>query len=256
MFRICIIKCNWLKKVKIILEGHPFLTSANFISFFLALIPFTLLFIDGGAEAKLNAFIFFIPLLLVYLISLLSYLIYKKSKWISRIFSVVLQSLILIVVQLFYAFLILFVIALCSSNNQYQKIENYELALRQFPQRVTNHFPRIIPESASNIFYEVTPGSFHGGQNIYLKFDIDKEYIENELNTHTYVKVFKYENLSNSGNLPYSFYCNGLDLKDFSFYIIGDKEHNNVYDFHRPYHYGIGVNIDKNQILYYYENPD
>jgi len=244
----------WLKCAKFFIEGHSFLTLANFISLFLGLTACLYCLIFFEPEDKITGGLFLIPVILVYFVSLLSFFIYKKFKLFSRIFAFLLNNFIIIVFQILIAsfvFASAYEFDLETKSNQ---VKYYPLALERISEQdKILHFPAKIPDNAKNVFLDVDTISFFGSESIYLAFDTDKEYIDNELKKHKYIKISNYSRIQ---PFDYSFYCNNLDLNGFTFYIINDRKHANPKEHSFPFHYGIGVNYPKNKILYYYENPD
>ncbi len=84
---------------------------------------------------------------------------------------------------------------------------------------------------------------------MYLKFDINKKYIENELKKHSYLRTWEYDSSQ-------KYYYNGINYSDFTFYDVGDSTQGKQLATGLPYYYGIGVNKKQSQILYYYVTID
>ena len=104
----------------------------------------------------------------------------------------------------------------------------------------TAHFPDKIPSNATNMeFYQ--ENLFHGDVEKYLKFNIDDEYINNELKNHQYTTIITGDKYT--GHHPHG----RMKNKDDVYYILGD-----LLQWHRGYSYGIVVNRKTHEIIYYY----
>ena len=239
----------FLKKSKIIQEGHPFLTLANFTAIFLASIPFLDYILNFEPEQKIYGLLFFIPALVVYLISLFSALLFIKIPNFSRILSFCLNIILIVIVQIVISSIIWYHYSEIRMELIYNKLENYPLVLRAYPATQVSHFPQKIPAEASNIVLFADTYTISGSQVLYLKFDIDKKYIENELKKHSYLRTWEYDSSK-------KYYYNGINFSDFTFYDIGDSTQEKQLATGLPYYYGIGVNKTQNQILYYYVTID
>ena len=239
----------FLKKSKIILEGHPFLTLANFTAIILASIPFLDYMINFDPKQKVYGLLFFVPALAVYLVSLFSYLLFKKFPNFSRILSFCLNITLIVVVQIIISSIIWYHYSEIRMESIYNKLENYPLALEAYPAEQVAHFPQKIPAEASNIVFFAKTYTIFGNQFLYLKFDIDKKYIENELKKHSFLKTWEYDSSQ-------KYYYNGINFSDFTFYDVGDSTQGKQLATRLPYYYGIGVNKKQSQILYYYVTID
>lgn len=93
--------------------------------------------------------------------------------------------------------------------------------------------------------------SIFGSEYITLKFNIDKSYIENELRKYKFIKIKKITPFNSPATDNYR-----INLDGFTLYIINDKDTENPKGHEFPYHYGIGVNKEFNQIVYYYTCRD
>ena len=239
----------FLKNSKIILEGHPFLTFANFTAIVLASIPFLDYMLNYEPEQKIYGLLFFVPAFAVYLVSLFSYLLFKKFPSLSRILSFCLNITLIVVVQIIISSIIWYHYSELRMESIYNKLENYPLALEAYPAGQVEHFPKKIPAEASNIVFFAKTYTIFGNQFLYLKFDIDKKYIENELKKHSYLRTWEYDSSK-------KYYYNGINFSDFTFYDIGDSTQEKQLAIGIPYYYGIGVNKTQTQILYYYVTID
>ncbi len=124
------------------------------------------------------------------------------------------------------------------------------------------HFPAQIPSEAKNIHFYKHCNSWFGSERMLLEFDINKEYIDKELKKYIFIKKDKlpkdqdyfsdYEYHKYGYMLPNS----NFDIKNFTFYVINNRDNENPPEHQFPYHYGIGVNEYHNRIIYYYDCPD
>lgn len=249
--------CDKAKKYKIILEGHKFLTFANILSILLGILPCLYFLITFEPENKIDSLLYLIPIIFVYLTSLLSALMFKKFKTLSRIFSFLLNTFIIIIFQLLIGYLILLLVGYCDLEAKCNKIKNYPLPLEHigYSERI-KHFPQEIPNEATNTNIKVCLPTFFGSEGMYLWFNASEDYINKEINKHAYVAIVTEKDKIRDYPYYYSFYCNKLDRDGYTYYVINDRNHDNTKTHSFPFHYGIGVNKDKTQILYYYENPD
>ena len=244
---------QFLKKLEIVFDHHKYISGANILSILLGVLPFCYCFLTFKLENKVDGIDFLLPIPFVYLILHFSVSIFEKHPCWSRIVSILSCCLIIIGIQLI------------DGAEHFKNVvhSNYEYACREYRyyastvstmrQDRVGHFPRKVPKNANDVIINNDSNAWFGSESLYLKFKTNKDYIENELKKHKYVKVIKYKDLK---RFEYSFYCNGIDLSDYTLYVINDREHENLPEYHFPYHYGIGVNSDKTEILYYYENPD
>ena len=106
----------------------------------------------------------------------------------------------------------------------------------------TSHFPDEIPPNATNVeLYRNY--MFHGDVEEYLKFNINDEYIKNELKNYQYTTIITGDKYT--GHPPRG---RGRD-KDDVYYILGD-----LLQWHRGYSYGIVVNRKTHEMIYYYSS--
>ncbi len=245
---------NYLKDIKFLIEKHEILTFANVFSLICGIIPAIFILCTFEPENKISGFIYLIPIPIVYLISLAAYFLFKKFSKISKVFSFLLNTFIIVIFQIMLA---MFLFSGTHSHDievKCNKLENYPMALKYMDvdSRV-RHFPVKIPDNAKNVYLYAGIDSFFGSKSLYLKFYIDKKYINEELKKYKFIKIKPYKELE---NLEYNFYCSNINLEDYILYIIGDKQHEIPNEASFPYHYGIAVNPKTNEIIYYYENPD
>ena len=123
--------------------------------------------------------------------------------------------------------------------NPIRPISEYSKFVKNKTSR-TEHFPDKIPINATNV--ELYQGVWlHGDVEIYLKFNIDDEYINNELKNHQYTAITTGDKYI--GHEPHD----RMKNKDDVYYILGD-----LLQMHRGYSYGIVVNRKTHEIIYYY----
>lgn len=125
------------------------------------------------------------------------------------------------------------------SYNPIRPISEYNKLVKNRTAR-TSHFPDEIPPNATNVeLYRNY--MFHGDIEEYLKFNIDDEYINNELKNYQYTTIITGDKYT--GHPPHG----RMENKDDVYYILGD-----LLQLHRGYSYGIVVNRKTHEIIYYY----
>ena len=124
------------------------------------------------------------------------------------------------------------------------------------------HFPCQIPSEAKNIHLYKYHNSWFGSEGMLLEFDINKEYIDKELKKYKFIKKDKLpkdqDYFSDYEYHKYSYMLSNrnFDIKNFTFYVINNRDNEKPVEHEFPYHYGIGVNEYHNRIIYYYDCPD
>ena len=235
-------------------KEHKFLFAAIIISLVFAILP-CLLCVFCFENDKIFGLFFFIPVIIVLIISITAKQLHKFFPKITSVITFLLNSFIIIFIQLVCGFIMFMLFAMLDADTVFDNPKYYPKALKSisYKNRIA-HFPKTIPQNAKDI--ELYKGSSHwfGSEEILLKYTIDKNSIDNEIKKHKYIRTKTADN----GGLPHSMPTdNGrIKLDGFTFYIINDRENENLEGHHFPYHYGIGVNNDTNQIIYYYTNPD
>lgn len=127
----------------------------------------------------------FIPLLFSAIIWFISVYANQKLPKLTKIITNILNITVLVLHSIFMSILTLIIIAFSGENDPlYDKIEDYQKALDSYKYSAVSFFPEKIPENAKNISILRTSGGFHGDSTFYIKFDIDKEYIQNEMNKY------------------------------------------------------------------------
>lgn len=143
---------------------------------------------------------------------------------------------------------------------EYTNIKHYQDALNivREPEGIT-HFPHEIPKKAKNIkFYSFSGGFYH--QRIFLEFDSDKNYIDNEikrLNLLPPIKIQDTKDIIAIQSIELAKSEAKIDTNKYTYYAI-DNNYNRSLISHNefPFFSGIGINKDKTQIFYYFVNPE
>ena len=244
------------KCIKIFKQDYPWLFLVCCISLILGIMPFIYCLISFEWKYKLFGFIFLLPVLLIFLISAIFVRGRKQASFVNRFLLVVLNSFVIIFIQIFFCFFILILLSISDVEDKCNQIKYYKLALSKVDQSKTLHFPRSIPKEAKNAELKSSIFSVFGSEDLYLKFEVNRDFIDKELRKYKFVNVCKNGKCKNETAVAYRYYSGNIDIQGFTFYVINDRESENLPEHNFPYHYGIGVNYDTNQILYYYENPD
>ena len=242
---------------------HKLIFCSLLFALLICILNFSLLFI-----IKFNSFynlLAFIPFILI----LLSYFLYIKNienlnkflKCILLVFAVILHIINIAFMVLLFGVLSFFT-EMNKIDKQYENPAEYTIAKNSInSQYRINHFPNEIPTEAKNIHFYKYCNSWFGSEGMLLEFDIDKKYIENELQTYKFIAI---DNIPKNPEYDrgYNIYnhmlagSNNFDINNFTFYVINNRNNENPSGHHFPYHYGIGVNKEHNRILYYYDCPD
>lgn len=237
------------KFIKINNIQHPFLTTSLITSLLLALIP-CLTFIIEAEHEKCFGLIFILPAILVAFITFCAYKFFDKRPLLTKIISGTLNSIIIIFIQIIYGTILFFILAMIESDYAYSNPKDYTKALNSICyQEYIQHFPKRIPDQATDILLYKTSCIFRGREEIILKFKIDKKYIDKELSMYSY----KYIESPQNRNYRHNSFDFSLNMDKFTLYIINDyisKKRNEI----GPYHYGIAVNYKTNEIAFYYIN--
>lgn len=196
------------------IKTHPFLFAVIIISCILALIPMVYLLIECIPKYWLYSLILWIPVLIIILFQLGAYFLHKKFPKFTKIATCLLNILLLFIFFILEGF-IFWVID--SRHEEYisEKPEYYQTALKLLKKEHVFHFPRKIPLNAKN------PEMFFRTEfcNIaYLKFNIDEQYIRNELSKYSFEKIV------NKDELAYNFLkkC-GFKAENLTYYLIKDE---------------------------------
>lgn len=245
-----------LERLLIYLKEHKYLFFAQALSLISACFSLIISFCSGGINAA-TFFMCIIPVLLVFLVSYIGCKTFNKHPKITKVVTTFINVIIIFVLQAFILLFSLLIMDLYQSDKVYDNPKQYSKALNSinFKGRV-EHFPLMLPKEASDIELSKCANSWFGSEAILVKFTIDREYIDKELEKHKYISVEKpgqYKHKNDDAMLTNN---SRIDLDGFTFYVISDRDAENLSGHSFPYHYGIAVNYDENKILYYYACPD
>ena len=225
-------------------KEHKFLFVANAISI---LICFVSILISVFNDIPLNIIYIIFPVLLIISITFFALNLFKKSPITVKIVTSILNT-IFIIIQLIMCFLSFYLLAFKIASTPIENTEHYEKALSSISwQEGVQHFPKNIPLNAKNIIFYKSTQPIFGSEEMTLKFTIDKTYIDNELKKHKYIHTEE----PGSEDFYHKDLYNKYD--NFTLYVIDNSKNDTTA--HR-YYYGIGINQDLNQVLYFYSNPD
>lgn len=236
-----------------IAKEQRYLFACVTFSFLLAIVPF-LFFLIELEHSKNLALIFLTPFVLLISCSFVAYYTHKKYPKATKIITIIINLFIIFFIQTICGLFASIHLCLFDIPKPITDIKYYQKAINEITDNYrVAHFPRSIPEKAHNTELYQESGDFFGSEYITLKFNIDKKYIEQELKKYKFIKIVPF----GQGGTYFIATDNGrIKLDNFTFYIINDKDNENLKEHHFPYHYGIGTNKTFSQIVYYYTNPD
>ena len=116
------------------------------------------------------------------------------------------------------------------------------------------HFPAQIPENATEVAMYGRTDMPYNGETFVLEFKIDRPYIEKEL------KKYDFWNKKDKIGTKRKIYHmpkprEDFNADDYTYYVIKELENERGYKEFFPYYNGIGVDGNKNKILYYHIYP-
>lgn len=244
-----------LEKLDGYIKQHKFLFFAQVISFIIAFFTLITGLIVGGSI--INLLIFILPVMFVCMISYIGRLTFHKYPKATKVITALLSLLIIFIVQMFILSCVLIIFQMKQADKVYDNPKQYEKALKSINnQERVFHFPAKIPEEAYNIKLSKCANSWFGSEAILVKFNVNTDYINKELTKNVFISI------EEPGSYMHNFddamlTDNGrIDIEGFTFYVINDREHENLPGHHFLYHYGIGVNYGLDEIIYYYTCPD
>ena len=231
---------------------HFYLFITIITSFIISTLSILSLFL---IDRKFNGalLMFLIPALCILIFSIFGYKLFPKHTKLITILTGIINTLIIIIIQLFFGISTILVCYLMS-DVKYEQPFQYSKAKDaiHFPEYIT-HFPHKIPRDAKETKLYMDRNNWFGSEDIILKFKINKKYIDNELRKYNFISIENYEDKKHQLSI-----INALDhnigIKHYTFYIIGDKETENPNEHMFVYFYGIAVYDDN--IIYFYINPD
>lgn len=232
-----------VKTIKQYIKEHKFLTITMILSFIISILILCI---------KVKLYLFsIIPFVIICTFCFIETKTMKKFPLITKIIGSLLNIAFILAQILLY--LVLFSYSsLFSYTPTYENPKDYKKAIKRiWVKECIIHFPTGIPKNAKNVLMEQNTNNFFGSESFYLQFDIDKEYIEKELEKYNFISKTKYSEYKNNHMIIW----HNLD-DSYIFYLIGDRDTENKGLSSFPYHYGIATNEEKNSVLYYYENPD
>ena len=244
-----------MKKIKDYIEVHPFLFWSAIISTILGIIPFFIFLCYE--ELRFCSWVFLVPIIFVFIILKIANRTFIKHPSATKIVTFILGIFIILFVQIFVAGCFYILATLWGICGSYTDVKYYKKSLNKLAcQTCIEHFPQEIPKNAKNVQLYQNYGNWHGNEGITLKFQIDNDYINKQINKNRYVNIQKYYENDSSLNKAVIYYNNGVIKTDGCIaHLIDDKEHTNKEFASYKYSYGICVNNDKNEIIYFYSNP-
>lgn len=236
------------------------------VSLIIAIISYVVLLIifmvikSLDAATVFTSLICFIPTILIALTSFIGSKIKNKNSKIIKILIAILNSLVIFLVQVciggFFLFSIYVVSYAMKPTPIYTEAYQYKEALESVNwQSRIKHFPKEIPVDAQDIVFHKDSSNWFGSEDIGLKFKIDKQYIDNTLKQHHFIKKNIPFTMDEYYLRPPRFIMNDLkaNMEEYKYYIIGNDDNDkNGYG----KEYGIAVNENTNEIIFYYANPD
>ena len=121
-----------------------------------------------------------IPFICSYIIFLIGKHTSLKYPKITKIIANIVNLLVLVTHFCCFVFIFIIIWSFLCLNTEYTDIKDYKNALNSYSFEAIEHFPNQIPQEARNISMRRSPSSFTGDSEFYLKFDISKDYIEQE----------------------------------------------------------------------------
>ncbi len=179
-----------------------------------------------------------IPALIIFAILIISFLSQKKFPKATPIIVSVLSTLFLFLQIAWSIIIVDFAgVAKITDINKYEKA----LSLTYRPDYI-KHFPKLIPPHAKNTELYKSPDNIFGSESIYLKFDTDRAFIDQELSKYKYQREFCPKDNAEIED-PLFFH---IDCHECRYHIIQQMsgEHN-IY----------GIAEKENTIIYFYLNP-
>lgn len=143
---------------------------------------------------------------------------------------------------------------------EYTNPKYYQKALSNVrEQEGITHFPNMIPKSAQDIKFYSFSGIFYH-QRIFLEFTDDKNYIEKEMKNLDLLPTPQPQNTTNIlaiQHLEDAKTDANINTDQYTYYAINNERNRSSITHNEfPFFSGIGVNKDKTQIFYYFNNPE
>lgn len=231
---------------------NNYLMYPSVISFLISILLYSLSLYLSWYGTMATGIYLFLPTVLVVLVYLISTKTINKYPRATKIISNILNGFIIIFVQIFICGLMTLLFSGFLERDVTQ-IKDYQHALNSInnPESI-KHFPKKIPEDATNIRLYKSCNNWFGSEEIYLIFNTNKEYILNELAKYKFQKIEgSYKNDEEYEDTFKSLGSYKLSKVGYKLYIIKlSKEPHNIFS------YGIATNKALNEIMFYYNYPD
>lgn len=244
--------------MKDFITNHKFLLAFFIFNLLLSVITYilTILIIYDTLELVL---ISLFPIILITLIFFIGTKTLTKHPKITKIITITLTTLIVLCQLLSFFFILSLKYTFGNTGENYNELKDYSMAINSIhAQTCIKHFPKKIPPNAKNIKMTKTENTWFGSEYIFLKFDTDKKYINDELKKYKFKYIENGEEIKHD-SAKYVLFSAGIpdeNKNDFTFFIIHDRESEIPQQNSFPYHYGIIINQNKTTVIYYYINLD
>ena len=173
---------NKMKNFVIIFKNeHKYLYWTIILSFILATLPFLYCLLTFFVMYKLSGWIFYIPFIIVLVISLLTSFVHKYIPKIINFITFILNTFIILIFQIFIGIVVFSSLNINNDSYMYDKAQYYEKVLKLFPAGKVAHFPKKIPIEATNVEMQAYINYWFGSDSLMLKFNINSEYMRKEL---------------------------------------------------------------------------
>lgn len=229
----------------------------NKSSFYWSIINFivgSLLFYDALFRPinviLLTLLLSYLPFILFFIITLLSYYLKDNLKMI-KIIKIITK--ILTYLQFFYYFIAIFMIAILMSINPVTNPKYYNFFV--YSNELNKIFPKKIPDNVKDIHFYYAPGILQGSTN-YVLYYVDENMTSNNFNDTFEEKAIwiGYENdyTEKNGLLASAFYYTPIEYKnqnDFIIYLIDGSCDKSGYCNHGKYLF-VAINENTNEIIY------
>lgn len=190
----------------------------------------------------------FIPAIALLVINFILSITSNKAPKASKIIGILLNFFIIVVVQLFFCGLMtLFFASL--EERPVTEVKDYNHALSSIGiKKQIKHFPQNVPDNAQNVELKKEANNWFGSEEIFLAFDIDDKYIQQELSKYKFVSVEgPYDEINKYYDVYRSLYPNDLEKTGYKVYYINKGD---------PYYAASGIAVKNNRIMYFYNYPD
>lgn len=210
----------------------------------------TFVYYGKVASPFLMTYRIFLPFLVFLLYEII--LLKIKKDVFRKIFAV-----IKVLSHIYFVFYIIFLQFLTWSFGEIDKelapvqvpLSGYETALSSLTDRTyaIAHFPEKIPDGATNYYFRIE-NAFDGYNIHFLKFNIDKEYIENEIKKHK-SKIRRQVNLSEPGTyILEQPLAKDIDRTKYEVYMLQNENGDTKYTA------GFIASTECGEIVYFYAN--